>query len=374
MPRAKLAKRQDGRFKCKYKDKQFYGSTQAEAFKKRDEYIALEESGYNPKMLGVNFREYSVEWIEVYHADCSNAQKKQYIHMAEFAADNIKRKLMKDITVTDMQSLCNRLSPYSPSHVSKFMCLLRGIFKTAVAEGVLIRNPMDTVKRPKTKKCEGHRALESWERALVASTCQEHEFGLAAMVMMLAGLRRGEALYIDIDRDVDFKKKTITVRGSVSWPEGNQPEITEGKTEAAQRVIPLFEPLEQALKGHHGLLCTKKDGKIMTEAAFRRKLDSYLLFLSERLNGCTRREYLKRADSGEEVQEWKEVSIRCHDFRVDFCTRAYEANIPVKTLQAWMGHADTTMIMEVYSKLTRERELSDAIKLGEFMNRSFASC
>ena len=29
------------------------------------------------------------------------------------------------------------------------------------------------------------------------------------MVMMFAGLRRGEVLYIDIDRDVDFEKKTI---------------------------------------------------------------------------------------------------------------------------------------------------------------------
>ncbi len=43
------------------------------------------------------------------------------------------------------------------------------------------------------------------------STCQEHEFGLCAMVMMYAGLRRGEVLYLDIDRDVDFENKTLTV-------------------------------------------------------------------------------------------------------------------------------------------------------------------
>ena len=38
--------------------------------------------------------------------------------------------------------------------------------------------------------------------------------------------------------------------------------------------------------------------------------------------------------------------IRCHDFRVTFCTTCYEAGIKIKTLQAWMGHADATMIMD----------------------------
>ena len=46
---------------------------------------------------------------------------------------------------------------------------------------------------------------------------------------------------------------------------------------------------------------------------------------------------------GEMLSPWQEVKIRCHDLRVDFCTRAYEAEIPVKTLQAWMGHEDATL-------------------------------
>ena len=83
--------------------------------------------------------------------------------------------------------------------------MIRGIFRTAVAEGALIRNPMELVKRPKCKKTEGHWALEPWERDLGTSTYADHDFGLCAMV-------RGEVLYIDVDRDVDFQKMTITVR------------------------------------------------------------------------------------------------------------------------------------------------------------------
>ncbi|MBR2661941.1 MAG: tyrosine-type recombinase/integrase [Clostridia bacterium] len=63
--------------------------------------------------------------------------------------------------------------------------------------------------------------------------------------------------------------------------------------------------------------------------------------------------------------------IRCHDFRVTFCTMCYEAGVPVKTLQAWMGHADATMIMSVYAKLTAEKEQYDASKLNAFTRLRF---
>lgn len=72
-----------------------------------------------------------------------------------------------------------------------------------------------------------------------------------------------QALYIDIDRDVDYEKKTITVRGANSFLNGNLAEVTPGKTKAAQRTIPLVEPLENALRGHHGLLFSKEDGSLM---------------------------------------------------------------------------------------------------------------
>ncbi len=48
---------------------------------------------------------------------------------------------------------------------------------------------------------------------------------------------------------------------------------------------------------------------------------------------------------GEQLPPWREVKIRCHDFRVGLCTRAYKLKIPTKTMKSWMGHEDATMIM-----------------------------
>lgn len=55
------------------------------------------------------------------------------------------------------------------------------------------------------------------------STYSDHEFGLVAITMFYTGLRRGEVLYLNVDRDVDFEQDTLTVRGAVSFSAGNRP-------------------------------------------------------------------------------------------------------------------------------------------------------
>ena len=378
MPRQILTKRNDGRYKCKYGGKQFYGKTQAEALKKRDEWIQAEKKGLNHKTDGITFRDYAMSWIRAYRADAGTPQQKQYISMMEAFADYMPDKSMREITAMDIQNFCNLLTGYSNSYISKFMTTIRGVFKSAYADGILLRNPLDNVIRPKGKKTEGHRPLEIWERNLVAATCQEHKFGLAAMTMMLAGLRRGEVLALDIDRDVDFVNHTITVREALSFREGNQAVLTDGKTENAQRVIPMAQPLEDALKGHHGLLCTKENGSLISESAFERQYQSWITYLETKLNGCHKRWYGKTREhkelleAGGSLPPWQEITIRCHDFRVDFCTRAYFAGIPVKTLQSWMGHADASLIMQVYAKLTQEQAETDAEKLRDYLSQTIS--
>ncbi|MCR5566100.1 MAG: tyrosine-type recombinase/integrase [Clostridiales bacterium] len=103
----------------------------------------------------------------------------------------------------------------------------------------------------------------------------------------------------------------------------------------------------------------------------------YIAFLEYRVNGCHKRWYGKTKahkqliKEGKHLPPWKDVHIRCHDFRVTFCTICYEADVKIKTLQAWMGHADASMIMEIYAKLTEEREQRDTSNLDSFTKSRF---
>lgn len=378
MPRQKFEKRKDGRYVCRYDNKYFYGKTQAEAARKRDEYIDSLEKGYNPESMALTFVTYSKTWLETYRSDCNPRSYKQYQGFLVFAAKNIHKKRMRDITATDIQKLYNLLGGYSQSYINKFTCTIRGVFKAALQDGIIVRDPTVTPQAPKGEAGE-HRNIEMWERKLVVDTCQDHDFGLAAMVMLYAGLRRGEALYLDIDRDVDFERKTITVRGAVSFSHGNQPTAGDGKTANAIRTIPLNDTLANALRGHHGLLVKRENGEIMSQTGFQRKYESYLSFLSAQHNGgVIKRWYGKTKEHKKLLAEgklppWEDVEIRCHDFRVSFCTMCYEANVPMKTLQVWMGHADIDLIMSVYTKLTAEKEQADAELVNNYCNQYFSA-
>ena len=376
MPRQKLTARQDGRFSCKYNGKYFYGKTQAEAFRKRDAYVKECTRGYNPDYNEIAFLEYGLEWLDVYRTECNKKMRQQYKNIIEHAAAELSKKTVRSINATDIQRLYNTLAGRSRSYISKFCSTIRGIFRAAVQDGVILRSPAELAKPPKGTAGE-HRCLERWEQDLIVSTYAEHDFGICAMTMLFAGLRRGEIMNLDVDRDVDFTKKTITVRGASSFSEGNQPTVTEGKTKAARRVIPLNDCLANALRFHHGLLCTKQDGTMMSLTAFTQKYKSYLSFLERKLNGCPARWYGKTKEhkallaAGEPLPPWRTVRIRCHDFRVTFCTICYDAGIPLKTLQVWMGHSDVTMILRVYAKLTAEKEQQDAAKLNDFTRARF---
>ena len=266
---------------------------------------------------------------------------------------------------------------WSAGKANHFFGLI-GIFMSAVQDGIILRNPTEGIKPPKAKTKQ-HRYLEPWEQKLVVGTWKGHDFGPAAMTMMFAGLRRGEVLYLDVDRDVDFEEKLIHVRGAISYSEDIHGTVTGGKNENAIRDIPLCFCLEEVLKNHHGLLLKDQDGSIMSQSSFDRKYESYITYLETCLNGCHKRWYGKMKKhkallaEGKPLPPWKDVKIRCHDFRVTFCTICYEADVKIKTLQSWMGHKDAAMIMDVYAKLTGERELKDGSNLDKFTQSRFAS-
>lgn len=377
MPRQKLIERSDGRYACKYNGKFFYGKTPEEAKAKRQNYINDLGLGYNPDMSTITFLEYGYDWLDAYRSSCNTKQRRQYENIIQDAARAMKKSYIRTITATDIQKLYNTLNGMSKSYIDKYRTTIRGIFRAAVQDGIIVRNPAELAQTPKGTAGE-HRYLDPWEQDLIVQTYKDHDFGLFAMVMLFAGLRRGEALYFDIDRDVDFDKKVIHVRGAVTFSEGIQGSVSEGKTESANRTIPLSDFLAEALKDHHGLLLSKQDGSMMSLMSFTRKYQSYITFLETKLNGCHKRWYGKTREhkellkEGKKLPPWKDIHIRCHDFRVTFCTMCYNAGIPIKTLQAWMGHADATMIMSVYAKLTAEKEQFDATKLNDFTNSRFA--
>ena len=262
-----------------------------------------------------------------------------------FAA-NVGDIPLADVVPSDVSRFYQLFAGKSLSTLKSARDTIRGVFRSALADGLIDKDPAASVPIPHGDKGT-HRAITPQERALIHST--PHRLRPAVMVMLYAGLRRGETMALQLPRDVDFDNLTITVREAVRFDHAGRPLIVDPKTEAGTRTVPMLAGLADELRGIRGLLCPSASGDLMTESAWSRAWQSYVYHLGEALNGCTKR----RAKKAE--KDWQPVTIRPHDLRHSFCTMLYDSGVDLKTAMLWMGHADQTMTMRIYTHLTEQR-------------------
>lgn len=331
MPRQTLKKRADGRYVCKYHGISFYGRTQGEALAARDAY--KKDGCTQAPVEKTTFADYAIRWLYTYKANVKHQTFLQYARYLDRARDLLPDGAMSEITPSDIQHMYNAaLQDMGGWSINKFTTVIRSCFEGAFNDQVISRNPCraTSVNKP-TGNIGSHRAIEPWERQLVLQAVGGHKVALFAMVLLYAGLRRGEALQLDIDRDVDFDAGLLSVSGAISF-DSNQPVNGTTKTKAGIRTIPLFRPLRDALQGKHGLLLPNTSGDIMSQVSFRHAWASYLRYLSD-LHGSP-------------------VHFTPHDLRHSFCTMLYDADVDMKTAASWMGHADEKMILRIYAHLS----------------------
>lgn len=360
MPRATLKQRPDGRYRVKFQGKYFYGTTQREAYAARDEYVRMLEAGMREESMGITVSAYAAKWVSTYKSHLATASYNTHVRILNrFCAHNdIGSKRMSHVDTSDVQSFFNTLNGMSYSSICDARDTIKGLFRGALADRIINYDPTLSVSIPKGTKGT-HRAITLRERQLITDTA--HRMRPAIMTMLYAGLRRGEVLALNIDRDVDFVNKTITVREAVRFSTQNMPEIVDPKTEAGARTIPLLDILSNELQGLHGLVCPSASGEHMSQIAWVRAWDSYITALETEANGCHKRWYGRtkahkaQLAAGESLPPWVSISIRSHDLRHSFCSMLYDAGVDLKSAMLWMGHADQKMTMQIYTHLSESK-------------------
>lgn len=354
MPRPALKVRADGRYRCKYQGKYFYGSTSKEAYAARDAYIR-EIEGRDPEPEQILVGEYAPRWLKAHKAGVKPRTFNDYTRIINTLTADLGSLPMNDVTVTDIKQIySDHYLGKSRSAINKAKMIYTAVWDTALEDGLVTRNPCRSAKASPHRGTYGtHRALSVEEDDLILQV--PHKLRLAVLVMRYAGLRRGEVLALDIDRDVDFDNHVIHVREAVRY-DSNQAILSTTKTEAGVRDVPMFSILESELKDHHGLVAPDASGDHMTHAAFNHYWHSWKAAIETEMNGDTRRWYGKRKgqDQGK-MPEWKPCTIRCHDLRHSFCTMLRDSGVDIKLAIRWMGHADEKMVLKVYDHITDKR-------------------
>lgn len=345
MPRIKkqhLKQRKDGRYACWYKGKFFIGTDEQAVLAEREAYKQAEKA---KKAAPVTVGAYAGKWLPLYKGGVSAKCYNDYLVQINVMLDALGNKLFDEVTVDDAKAVFAHYKGYSQSTIKRARMLYIALWDAAQENGIASRNPFRSkFAQPEKGTVGTHRAITPEERALIMDT--PHRMRLGALVMLYAGLRRGEALAIDIDKDIDFQAGVIRVRQAVRY-NGNQQIHADPKTAAGVRDVPLFPVLAEQLAGQHGILIPSASGGPCTQTAFVRAWESYQIHLSKAAG--------------------HPVSIRCHDLRHTFATMMRDCGIELKLCMKWMGHADEKMILRVYDHITDIRvseNLKKALKIG----------
>ncbi|MGN0620005.1 MAG: tyrosine-type recombinase/integrase [Ruminiclostridium sp.] len=263
--------------------------------------------------------------------------------------------------------------PYSVATLKEIKNSASQIMKLAVDNRIIDYNPVPAATLPKTQKDkEERRALTDEEQSWIVNT--PHRAQTAAMIMMYAGLRRGELLALTWG-DIDLKAETIIVNKSVEFT-NNRTKIKEGgKTKAATRTVYIPSVLADYLRSvpgeHIGLVVTKKDGRPMTDSAWKRLWDSYLSDLNLKYgdwHNCLQTKGKKPSKYGPQKKPMLIPRFTAHWLRHTFITLMYMAGVDLLTAKEQAGHEDIETTMSIYTHLDEKYKKKSISKLNEYIN------
>lgn len=387
----------DGNFRVRVGTKNFKSDISwADANRKAQAYRRELERGLHADAHSVTVASYALKWLPLHKDGVSAKVYNEYARYLNTLIDELGPYAMIDITPDDaMKMFVKYYKPkkaqdgdgYSGSVIRKVRMLYRDFWDSAIENGYALRNPFRSDKiSALTGKDGTHRPITDEERRLIHEV--RHPFRRAVMVMLYAGLRRGEALALNADTDI--ANGFIYVSTNVIH-EGNHAIVKEPKSDAGKRAVPIFPMLAVELDGVHGLIAPDRHGRKMTSSAYKSAWSGYVNAVECHINGVSQKrwyglrkedkerdperyaQYKALIDQGkrEEAEDirladWKRFTVRTHDFRHSFCTMLRDAGVDMKQAIEWMGHSDEKMILKIYDHVSVRRTAESVRKVEKF--------
>lgn len=387
MARKKNTVRSDGRISVqvylgrdeegKRKYKTVYGHTQAEADKKAQQVKLQLQKGIDVAAEYDTFQEWYDRWIAIKACEVSDSQISVYKGAIKHLGSVIMNTPITKIKTVDIQSVIlslAKLNPNTGKPASKRLLLVikqavGQVCQLAIDNRVMDYNPAKAVKIPDTKSQQKRRALTPTEQQWINEF--EHRAQTAAMIMMYAGLRRGELIPLTWS-DINLENATITVNKSVEKVKNYQFKLKDTtKTEAGMRIIDIPQRLVNYLKDvpkQSIFVCVNQQGKMHTPSSWDRMWDTYLLDLN-----------LKYGDFGDFSNHPKSKfdpngvpfvidRITPHWLRHTFATILYFSGVDILTAKEQLGHANIKTTLEIYTHLDKQFKRKSMDKVDAYLD------
>ena len=312
----------------------------------------------------VLFGAYAVEWFKVKRLPRIKAGTAEVYRtlMNTHILPAFGDRQMRAISAHDVQAWLDGFKGASASQIDKLYMLIRAIFQSAYAAGVVPRDPTAGLAKPIPRKKESRRALTASETESILATIHRHKDGLFLAILYYLGLRRGEALGLQV-RDFDFASGMVHIERDIVYVRGKTV-ISDLKTDAADRYVLLPEPLVALLRpvcasfAGDAWLISSGAGNPLCMSAYKRMwtllmLDAGLVEAKEPTDAVKRK--LDSRPDRVEPMDLYQPTITAHYLRHNYITKLFYAGLdPVLTM--WIvGHESYETTVDIYTHLRKSR-------------------
>ena len=385
---ARYKKRPDGRYHTTIASGEFdengkeiripvYGHSIGEFEANKDAVKAQVLSGSYANDKNTTFSKYKWQWYETYiqNTELSHARKEAYRNTLKNHTALLDNLSLGEIKKSQVQNGYNVLNGH-PDLQHEYKITVSQIFRAAIDDRLIVRNPADNLTIAKTKK-KKKRALTKIERCAIPVadlTLKERCF---VEVLRYTGLRREKILALTRS-DIDLSQDTIAVNNVVEFI-GERPNFRDyTKTPHGERIIDILAPLKPVLTEYiqqlPGLIVfPNSQGTIMSKTQYRRFFEKIKLKINEAAGG---RHHYDRIQNGKHVRYQLVYDIdmckglSAHVFRHEYATILYYSGVDLLEAIRLFGHSDSKTLTDIYAELRKEESKSKD-KLNEYLTKNY---
>ena len=308
------------------------------------------------------------EWVEFWYENYSKPMLRPSSQRSyeDFIRLYIRPKLgsvpLNKLTMNDLQQFFNwmrkdgrtlhresRGGGLSDNMVRNCHSLCRRALEKAVAERLIVKNPIEGCKAPPIRRKEMHLlSREELQKLLIQARAEGYYE--VFLLELTTGLRVGELMALQWD-DLNFNTGELRIERQV-YRTKEELLIQEPKTKASIRTVILPPPVVEELKEYKKTVSSRwmfpspqKEDAPLAPAAASHRLSKILSHA-----GCKK--------------------VRFHDLRHVFATNALEHGMDVKTLSTAIGHISSATALNVYAHVTSDMQRQAASKIDQGIGKT----
>lgn len=360
--RVTVGRNDDGSQKMKY----FSGKTRIEVSEKLAAFLNESKKGTYIEPNKYTVSNWLDEWYEnhVINSVKQSTRVSYEMIIRQHLKPNFGQYKLSDLKSSTIQGVYNKLLKSGRTDgrgglSQKTICNIHRVFRKALQ--VAFTNDLITknvaadgrVTLPEIKNKKEIRVFTTQEQRQIEKACETERLGMAIVLDLYTGLRKGELLALQWD-DIDFEKRTIKINKQLNRLKSFK-ENSKSKTEL--KISSYTKNGENRIISVSPAIIKKLEIYKEDEVENKNKWGSVhqnknLVFCHENgsfIDPKTFDKFFKKILEKAGIENGHP-----HALRHTFATRALEAGIPVKVVSQILGHSNIQITLDTYSHVLPE--------------------